>query len=176
LSAAPVAPQAISPAASPVGHWAVPTSVSPVATPSATPTASPTAMLAPLPSSSHRAAPAPQPSSSSPHRATPVAGPAIPHVAPLKTYARRSKVAPTMPPVPLPPVHTSPRQPMDLPLSVVPISPVVHPHPMMTRGALRYHQPPKETPKVYVTTPLPPLPTSIHASLADLHWQRIMED
>jgi hypothetical protein len=47
---------------------------------------------------------------------------------------------------------------------VVPIPPVVHPHPMVTRGKAGFRQP-----ALYLATAVSPIPQSVRAALTDPH-------
>jgi hypothetical protein len=83
--------------------------------------------------------------------------------------------APTTPPVASSVVPASPSaaQPVFhvLSASAVPVSPVVHPHPMRTREAADFRQP-----KLYIAATLSPIPKLVRAALADPHWQAAMEE
>jgi hypothetical protein len=86
-----------------------------------------------------------------------------PHAA-LMTPPAASLVAPVSPP-------TAKPVPCVLPADAVPISPVVHPHPMWTRGAVSFRQP-----KLYVTATLSLVLKSVRFALTFPHWWAAMEE
>jgi hypothetical protein len=76
--------------------------------------------------------------------------------------------SPASPPPGSPPAaQLVPRVP---PAGVVPIFPVVHPHPMRTRGADDFYQPVQ-----YLATTLSPILKSVRATLANPHWRASMK-
>jgi hypothetical protein len=94
---------------------------------------------------------------------TTLASTSVPHTAPTIPPAA-SSVAPVSPLVTQPMLRV-------LPVGAVPVSPVVHLHPMRTRGAVGFLQP-----KLYVAATLTPIPKSVRVALADPNWQATMEE
>jgi hypothetical protein len=79
-------------------------------------------------------------------------------------------------PAPVSPLPGAPSSPLPtasrvLPPGAVPIPPVVHPHPMVTRGKAGFRQL-----ALYLATAVSPIPQSVRATLTDPHWRAAMEE
>jgi hypothetical protein len=104
------------------------------------------------------------------------ASPFMPCDAPMTSASTSTpRVAPTIPPAASSVTRVSPSiaQPVPhrLPTGVVPISPMVHPHPMRTQGVISFQQP-----KLYDVATLSPVPKSVRVILANPHWWVAMEE
>jgi hypothetical protein len=86
-----------------------------------------------------------------------------------------SHAALTTPPATASVVPTSPQDAQSVPrmlsADAVPVSSVVHPHPMRSHGAVGFQQL-----KLYIAATVSPIPKSVWAALADPHWWTTMEE
>jgi hypothetical protein len=177
----PVGTRSVAPV---VASKAPPTRVAPTDTTSSQ-SGQPSQVLAPATRTSTLAAPA------SPGVPTTGAPPRDRYQEPILTYQRRYPPAghapaapPTVPvpttspggPAPVSPLPVAPSSPpppasRGLPPSAMPIPPVVHPHPMVTRGKAGFRQP-----ALYLATAVSPILQSVRAALTDPHWRDAMEE
>jgi hypothetical protein len=134
----------------------------------ATPRTAPTSTAAP------HAAPTSSPTPYVVHRGLPPREwPTAPMVytrrtAPIATTAPELAPAPTLAPPPLP------RRPPDSEAVVLPNTPPVNPHRMVTRAKDCFWMATK--PFTFTASSLSPIPSSVRAALADPNWHAAMED
>jgi hypothetical protein len=177
---APVVPPGFAPRMTPLTAPAVPPGFQPraVSRTSTAPRAAPDSTAAPCAAPTSAAAPHVAPTSSPapcavyegpPHREWP-ASPTVytRRTAPTASTAPEPAPAPTLSPLPLP------RRPPDSEAAMLPVTPLVNPHRMVTRAKDGFRMATK--PFTFTASTPPPIPSSVRAVLADPNWRAAMED